>query len=182
MEEAVFYNGRAYKWIQTPVLSKLQRGLTAVVSWCQRWNIKINEGKSQAIYFSRRRRMPRDDLQMNGLNIPFVNSAEYLGVIFDRRLTWRLYIEGTSAKVLALYSIFKSKHLSADIKLIVCRALIRSIMTYARPTWEFAVDTHLMKLLRLQNRVPHAIGNADSRTPVHDLHLKKVKLSLCLTN
>jgi hypothetical protein len=25
-----------------------------VESWCERWNIKINEDKAQAIYFSRR--------------------------------------------------------------------------------------------------------------------------------
>jgi hypothetical protein len=37
-------------------LCKLRRGLTAVNSWCQRCNIKINEGKTQAIYFSRRPR------------------------------------------------------------------------------------------------------------------------------
>jgi hypothetical protein len=36
------------------VLCKLQRGLTAVNSWCERWNIKINEEKTQAVYFSRR--------------------------------------------------------------------------------------------------------------------------------
>jgi hypothetical protein len=44
-------------------------------------------------------------------------------------------------------------------------------MTYACPTWEFAADTHLMKLQRLQNRVLRAIGNLDWRTPVQDLHL-----------
>jgi hypothetical protein len=32
------------------VLCKLQRGLTAVNSWYERWNIKINEGKTQSIY------------------------------------------------------------------------------------------------------------------------------------
>jgi hypothetical protein len=69
------------------VLNKLQHGLTAVGSWCLCWNIKVNEGKTQAIYFSRRRRIPKDDLQLNGRNITFVNSAKYLGVIFDRRLT-----------------------------------------------------------------------------------------------
>jgi hypothetical protein len=102
------------------VLNKPQRGLTAVGSWCQRWNIKINEGKSQAIYFSRRRRMPGNDLQLNGRNIPFVNSVEYLGVIFDRKITWRLHIDKTAAKALGTYirtySIFKSKHLNANIK------------------------------------------------------------------
>jgi hypothetical protein len=131
------------------VLNKLQRGLNAVGSWCQRWNIKINEEKTRAIYFSKRRRMPWDDLQLNGRNFPFVNSVKYLGVIFDR-MTWRLHIEMLVAMALGTYirtySIFKSTHLSANIKLIVYRATIRSIIIYACPTWAFAADTYLMKL------------------------------------
>jgi hypothetical protein len=43
-------------------------------------------------------------------------------------------------------------------------------MTYASPTWEFAADTHLMKL-RLQNKVLPTIGNYPRRTPVRELHL-----------
>jgi hypothetical protein len=119
--------------------------------------LRSSEGKTQAIYFSRRRRMPKEDLQLNGRNIPFLNSAKYLGVIFDRRLTWRLHIEKTLGTYITTYSIFQSKHLSANIKLIVYRALIRSIMIYACPTWEFAADAHLMKLQRLQNRILRAI-------------------------
>jgi hypothetical protein len=45
--------------------------------------------------------MPEDDLQLNGQNIPFVNSVKYLGVTFDRKMTWRLHIEKTSAKALS---------------------------------------------------------------------------------
>jgi hypothetical protein len=44
-------------------------------------------------------------------------------------------------------------------------------MTYASPTWEFAADTHLMKLQRLQNRVLRATGNHDMSTSIRDLHL-----------
>jgi hypothetical protein len=72
---------------------------------------------------------------------------------------------------LGTYSIFENMHLSANIKLIVYRALIRSIMTYACPTWEFAADTHLMKVQSLQNRVHRAIGNLDRLTPVRNFHL-----------
>jgi hypothetical protein len=119
--------------------------------------------------------MPGDDLQLNGRNIPLVNSVKYLGVIFDRRKIWRLHIEKTAAKALGTYirtySIFTSKHLNANFKLIVYRALIRLIMTYACPTWEFAADTHLMKLQRLQNRVFRAIDILDRPTPVRDFHL-----------
>jgi hypothetical protein len=90
-------------------------------------------------------------------------------------MTWRLHIEETAAKALGTYirtySIFKSKHLSAHVKLIMYGALIRSIMTSACPTWESAADTHLMKLQCLQNRVLCAIGNLDRSTPVRDMHL-----------
>jgi hypothetical protein len=85
------------------------------------------------------------------------------------------HIEKIAAKALGTYirtySILRNKHLSANIKLIVYRALIRSIMTYACPIWEFAADTHLTKLQRLQNTVLRAVGNPDRLTPARDLHL-----------
>jgi hypothetical protein len=96
------------------VLCKLQHGLTAVKSWCERWNIKINEGKTQEINFSRRLRVPQNVLQLNGQNFPFVYNVKCLGVIFDKRKTWRLHIERTVAKALGMYirtySLLKCEH------------------------------------------------------------------------
>jgi hypothetical protein len=39
------------------VVRKLQRGLSSVETWCEHWNIKINEDKTQGIYFSCSRRL-----------------------------------------------------------------------------------------------------------------------------
>jgi hypothetical protein len=50
------------------------------------------------------------------------------------------------------------------------KALIRSVMTYACPAWEFAAVCHLLKLQRLQNRVLRTIGNFPRRTSVRDMH------------
>jgi hypothetical protein len=113
---------------------KLPRGLTAVKPWCERWNIKINEGKIQAIYFSRIRRVPGDVrvLHLKGRDVPFVNNVAYLGVTFDRRMTWKNHIERTVAKSLRSY-LFKSERLSTNIKLTLYKALIRSVITYACP-------------------------------------------------
>jgi hypothetical protein len=36
------------------VLRKLQRGFTSMESWCERWNIKITQNKTQATYFFHR--------------------------------------------------------------------------------------------------------------------------------
>jgi hypothetical protein len=58
---------------------------------------------------------PDSLLTLNERNIPFVNSVKYLGVIFDKRMTWRLHIEKIEAKVfrtfIRLYSLFKSERL-----------------------------------------------------------------------
>jgi retron-type reverse transcriptase len=69
------------------VLRKLQRGLDAIATCCERWNIKINEEKSQVIFFSHRRRQPEPPLTLNERSILFVNSVKYLGVVFDKRIT-----------------------------------------------------------------------------------------------
>jgi hypothetical protein len=58
------------------VLRKLQRGLTAMEAWCERWNIKINEDKTQAIYFSHRRAPVGTHLTLKGRNIPFVKEVK----------------------------------------------------------------------------------------------------------
>jgi hypothetical protein len=80
------------------VLRKLQRGLSAIETWCERWNIKINETESQAIYFSHRLRPPESHLTLNGWNISCINHVIHLGIIFDKRITWRLHIEMIEAK------------------------------------------------------------------------------------
>jgi hypothetical protein len=55
------------------VLRKLQQGLSAIETWCGRWNIKINEDKTPAIYFPHQLRPPEAHLTLNGRHIPFVN-------------------------------------------------------------------------------------------------------------
>jgi hypothetical protein len=89
--------------------------------WCDRWNIKINEEKTRAIYVSHRLRPSHTHLTMNGQNITFVKLVKYLGVVFDKRITWRLHIEVIEAKAfrtfIRIYSLFKSERLNANIKL-----------------------------------------------------------------
>jgi hypothetical protein len=93
--------------------------------------MKINEGKTESIYFSRKL---KDALQLNGRTIHFVNSVKYFGV--NTRMTWRLHIDRSVAKAMRTYrslrkcSLIKSERLSTNIKFTLYKALIRSIMTY----------------------------------------------------
>jgi hypothetical protein len=67
-------------------------------AWCERWNIKINEDKTQAIYFSRGIKPVESHLTLKEGNIPFVNNVKYFGVNFVRKITWRPHIETIEAK------------------------------------------------------------------------------------
>jgi hypothetical protein len=55
------------------------------------------------------------------------------------------------------------------IKLSLYKALIRSVMTYACPTWEYEADAHLLKLKGLQKRKLGSLENLDRCTIVHEL-------------
>jgi hypothetical protein len=138
-------------------------------------NLWCGHCKSQAIYFSRRLKVPDDVLQLKGCAIPFVNNVMYLGVTFDRMMMWRHHNERTVDKALCMYvrtcSLFRSGRLSTNIKLTLYRSLIRSVMTHACPSWEYAADAHLLKLQCLQYRVCCTIGNLDRCIPVHKLHV-----------
>jgi hypothetical protein len=48
------------------VFRELQRGLSAIMTWYERWNIKINQDATQAIYFSHTLRPPVAHLTLNG--------------------------------------------------------------------------------------------------------------------
>jgi hypothetical protein len=49
--------------------------------------------------------------------------------------------------------------------------LLKSVMTYACPTWKSSTDTHLLKLQRLQDKVLHTSGKFPRCTLVYKLHM-----------
>jgi hypothetical protein len=44
-------------------------------------------------------------------------------------------------------------------------------MTYACPAWDFAADTHILKMQSLKNKVLRSVGSFPRRTPACELHV-----------
>jgi predicted PP-loop superfamily ATPase len=86
----------------------------------------------------------------------FVNDVKYVGVTFHSRMKCRTHIDFVVTRALRaflkIYSLLKSEKLSIISKMTLHKALIRSRLTYACPTWESAADKHLLKLRRLQTK------------------------------
>jgi hypothetical protein len=76
-------------------------------SLCEHWNIK---GRLETMhYFSKRRRVPEDELQLNGHNVTFVDDVYFRDVIFDRKITYRLNTDMTATKLLGSFMRIYSK-------------------------------------------------------------------------
>jgi hypothetical protein len=92
-----------------------------------------------------------------------------------KRSTRRLHIETIAAKAprifISICPLLKIEPLNVGKKLTLYKALIRSVLTYSCPAWEFAADRYLSKLQRLQTKDLRTTCNLPRRIPTRDLHM-----------
>jgi retron-type reverse transcriptase len=142
---------------------KLQRAAETVERWFSDWRLAVNPDKSSAVLFQRRRLTKPDNIIMFDQDIPWTETAKYLGLLLDERLTWIPHTDQQTAKASAmissLYPMFaRNSRLSVDNKLLLYKTIIRPMMTYASPAWAYSGKTD--KMQRLQNRVLRWAVNA----------------------
>jgi hypothetical protein len=61
-----------------------QQGLNVVARWCREIDLGVEASKSQTIIFTTRLNYQARPLYINGVGIPVVSEAKYLGVILDK--------------------------------------------------------------------------------------------------
>jgi len=71
--------------------TNLQHHLNQFETWLKQWRIKANENKSTHVTFSLKRET-YPAVILNGQHIPQEETAKYLGLHLDRRLTWQKHI------------------------------------------------------------------------------------------
>jgi Reverse transcriptase (RNA-dependent DNA polymerase)/Endonuclease-reverse transcriptase len=157
---------------------RLQEGLDDLQDWYQKWRVKINVAKSEAILFTGRRpgtSKPTTRPQLFGLKIDWKPVIRYLGVHLDTRLTFGEHvnkIKGRAYGRLAeLYPLLNQKSaLSKSKGLLLYKTLIRPIMSFAPAVWGGADKRHIRKLQIVQNKVLRIIAKAPRGTRNDTLH------------
>lgn len=162
------------------IRNRLQMALNNLQPWLTKWRIKVNNRKSQAIIFTKRRnhRFPAhalQPLQLFGKEITWSNQVVYLGVTMDQGLTWNAHLLNTRHKAQAqlrkLYPLLNlNSALSYKIGLMLYKTLIRPILTYASPVWGYAAPTHIKTLNQLQNKILRIITKVPYYAPARKLH------------
>jgi hypothetical protein len=64
---------------------KLQSALNKIAIWTKKWRIKLKESKSVHIDFTNKRITQRP-IYINGTQIPYANTAKYLGMTINTKL------------------------------------------------------------------------------------------------
>lgn len=145
------------------VATYIQHHIDLLEDWCIKWKVKINAEKSHAVYFSWRS-TPPPRIYIFDTVLEWENSARYLGVTLDKRLTWKTHVENVvnsmNKKIAQLRLLFFGAHLSRKNKILLYRTVVLPSALYAAPIWTYAAKTHLEKIERCQNRLLRRIRKA----------------------
>ena len=164
------------------VSSTLQSHLNDLSHWYSLWRFKINENKSAHTTLALRHRQP-PLVHINNKPIPCCDTAKYLGVTFDKRLTWAKHIPTTKLKLnQQLYSLRpilgKFSKLSLKTKIHIYNLLLKPIWLYGIQVWGTAKISNTRKIQVFQSKILRLITNAPPYISNHtlhtDLHVPKV--------
>ena len=113
-------------------------------------------------------------LSVDGVDVPYTATAKYLGVIYDRRLTWKPHVhtlkQSFHGRLSQIAPLLRSPSLSLATKIMLYRSYLRSALTYAIAAWFGIANAHLATLQVLQNRSLRMIGGYDRATPIVQMH------------
>ena len=84
-------------WTQAPRIRsinlKLQKYLNQILTWCDKWRIKLNPGKTHLINFSQRKVFENATITMYGHPLKVTDPVKFLGVYIDSHLNMKQHIE-----------------------------------------------------------------------------------------
>ena len=143
---------------RTPALlvSYLESYFADLELWLRKWRITMNVSKSIAILFTRRRIQTPRPVALFGEPIVLVETAQYLRVTLDKRLTWSIHIDqvrkrGSESVGVLGHLLNRRSSLSFRNGFLIFRDFIRPKMDYACPVWRSAAQCHTSKLQALQS-------------------------------
>jgi hypothetical protein len=86
----------------------LQTSLTRLTTWFRDLGLSLSANKLEMMVFSRKHENSQVSVQLGQTAFRNVTEFKYLGIIFDRKLTWRLHAENIQRRCHARVNFMKS--------------------------------------------------------------------------
>ncbi|KAJ4446505.1 hypothetical protein ANN_13201 [Periplaneta americana] len=162
----------------------IQSSVKGIENWAKETGFKFSANKSECILFSKRNTPhAQPQLYLNNNKLPIVNTIKFLGIIFDRKLTWAPHLAALKEECLRRISFLKTlaaRNWGADYKVLMCtyRILIRSKLDYGCIVYNSAKSSSLQKLNVIQNSALRIALGAFRTSPIANLQIEADELPL----
>ena len=165
-------------WSSSPsvptAVEATQGALFRLERWSEYWRLPFNPNKCKASFFSvdPHQANLQPNLLFLGSRLRFNPTPTFLGVTFDRTLSFSKHVSSLKAKFFprlkALRCISSSSWGPSKESLsVLSKAILRSLLTYASSGWfPFLSATNITKLERLHRVASRAITGCPSSSPI----------------
>ena len=152
--------------------TKIQRALNKLDEWCNRNGLNANPSKTTLVMFTRKRKISGlIPITLKGVVLQIFDEVKYLGVILDKKLSWKKHLEDKTSKALNAFwqcrrAFGKTWGLSPYMVYWIYTMLIRPVLTYGAVVWwpRTKQKSALLMLNKIQRTATLAITGAMSTT------------------
>ena len=127
-----------YKTIDTiEDCSRLQEDLNRISSWADKWQLKLNANKCEALLISRKRSTPKFDYHI--IPLFWKPLVRYLGIHINGKLDWTDHCKVITAKATRCLNFLRHSMWSAprSAKSLAYQSIIRPLMEYGCQVWNY---------------------------------------------
>ena len=139
--------------------AQLNRDLTKISNWADKWKVKFNAKKSKDIIFSNTTLNNSPPLIFNESYIERVNVHKHLGIYLSSTLSWSVQIKEVCLKANRKLSVLRSvKLLSRQTLDLLYKITVRSVIDYALPVYLKTLNiTEIARLEQIQYRAAKVV-------------------------
>ena len=144
-------------WVHAPGIRsinlRLQKYLNQILTWRDRWRIKLNPRKTHLINFSQRKVIKDTSISMYGQPLKVTESFEFWDVHIDNHLSMKQHMEDIErASLISRMKITKLNSINAALLIRLYKTFRRPYMDYACTALTVLNQTQRQKLEVFQNR------------------------------
>ena len=152
--------------------ASVNRELPKVSRWLQANKLSLNADKTEMLVLNNASH--NFTVNINHKQISICDSAKYLGVTIDSKLSWKQHIECTISKLARCVGIMTRLQslVSRSVLRTIYFSLFHSHLQYGIVVWGNACTTFLCRIRTLQNRAIRLISSVPLRTNLSPYYRK----------
>ncbi|CAG2219008.1 unnamed protein product [Mytilus edulis] len=179
-DSAMWYRGGNIKHLT----KKMQETLNNISAWSKKWGFKISKTKTIGVIFGDRH-VYSVNLMLDNQPIKFQNHVKFLGLIFDRKLTWNKHVNYLQERSKAILNVLRyvqanNYGMGTDSLLMLYKSLLRSVLDYGCQAFNSASITVKSKLDIIQAKGLRIVLGAHKSTPLETILAESGEMPLQL--